>query len=43
MASVAGCRRVPEPPARMMPLRGVVMVQKIKSCQRLLDQGWSQF
>ncbi|EKD96638.1 MAG: hypothetical protein ACD_23C01365G0001, partial [uncultured bacterium] len=24
MASVAGCRRVPEPPARMRPLRWVM-------------------
>ena len=25
MASVAGCKRVPEPPARMMPLRFLVV------------------
>ncbi len=27
MARVAGCSRVPEPPARMMPLRSVMVKQ----------------
>jgi hypothetical protein len=47
MASVAGCRRVPEPPARMMPLRSghaVSPVQRISqhACDALLPRRQRQ-